>query len=366
MSNNFIARQNAKQVQPPEDWPVDELEPVTACPVCGAHNRSALYTDLTDRVFHCAPGTWSIFRCSGCGSAYLSPRPTVGSIGRAYLQYHTHTEPESSASLTPQKILIGHLRFALRNGYINRRYGYNMQPSTILGYYLAPLFPSRKFAEDRWLRHLHIVRPNPNLLDVGCGNGTFLLQMQALGWNVQGVDPDPNAVAYARQAGVSVHQGTLPEITFPENNFDAITLSHVVEHLHDLEDNIRVCYRILRPGGVLWIATPNLNSIGHHLFGKFWIALDPPRHLTLFTPDSLKKLIKSASFEVSERPLTSANWITYLIFQQSHALLKGGDPINYPTPLPLSYKLKATYANLKAWLHPELSEELVLLAWKPK
>src|ERR1700730_4983745 len=68
----------------PESWPAEELEAVDRCPLCGCADRIALHLDLTDRVFFCAPGTWSLYRCGGCEGAYLDPRPTSESIARAY------------------------------------------------------------------------------------------------------------------------------------------------------------------------------------------------------------------------------------------------------------------------------------------
>jgi hypothetical protein len=73
----------------PQSWPVEDLEAVERCPLCGGTDRTVLYRDLTDGRF-CAPGTWALHRCLGCESGYLDPRPTADAIGRAYRSYHTH------------------------------------------------------------------------------------------------------------------------------------------------------------------------------------------------------------------------------------------------------------------------------------
>jgi SAM-dependent methyltransferase len=258
------------------------------------------------------------------------------------------------------------LRLALRNGYINKRYGYHLKPANILGYYLAQFFPARRFNEDRWLRHQYYPRRDPTLLDVGCGNGSYLIQMKSLGWIVEGVDPDPEAVEITKQMGITVHLGTLSDVALPESYFDAITFSHVIEHLHDPKISLEKCFRILRPGGLMWIATPNLKANGHRIFSKHWIGLDPPRHITLFTPDSLINLIRRVGFNISSNPANTTNWITDIFFIGSNAIALGEDPFHNPPLLTQELRWKARIANWHAWVNPELSEELILLAWKPK
>lgn len=349
-------------MRPTAGWPVDKLEYVSSCPVCGDRSRSKLYADLTDRLLYGAPGTWSLYKCLGCGSVYLDPRPTAESIRLAYKHYYTHNP--TSFTTKPSKLPLANLRLSLRNGYINKRYGYHLKPASVLGYFLAPLFPTRKFQEDRWLRHLSYPRQNPNLLDVGCSNGSFLLQMQSLGWLVQGIDPDPNAVTFAKQAGIYVFQGTLADIKLQENYFDAITINHVIEHIHNPISTLQACYLSLRPGGFLWIATPNLNAFGHRKFGEHWRGLEPPRHLVLFTPNSLKSLIERVGFGVTSGFLPTAAWITEMMFSSSHLIARGINPNNTKT-ISFGLRWKARLHNIWTWLHPELSEELILLAKKP-
>jgi predicted SAM-dependent methyltransferase len=187
--------------------------------------------------------------------------------------------------------------------------------------------------------------------------------MRRLGWNVEGVEPDPVAVASARDAGLSVLEGTLSTIEYPANHFDAITMSHVIEHLHDPLAALRECYRILRPGGVLWVATPNLGSYGHKLFGRDWRGLEPPRHLGIFTRESLKAGLKETGFEVSGQPRVS--YSTHYIFQASAAIARGTDPINSQPPLPRHLRLRALIAELRSWLLPSRAEEVMLLSRKP-
>ncbi len=141
--------------------------------------------------------------------------------------------------------------------------------------------------------------PGGELLDVGCGGGAQLVQMRSLGWRVVGVDPDERAVAMAtRDHGLDVRRGTLEEQRFPSDRFDAVILSHVIEHVHDPMDLLRECGRVLKPGGRLVVVTPNAASLGHRRLRASWIGLQPPRHLYLFACATLRRLAERAGLSV--------------------------------------------------------------------
>src|SRR5262249_55008638 len=153
-------------------------------------------------------------------------------------------------------------RRELRNGYMNARYGYSFAPASGAGRILLPLFPRRRESADWSCRHL---RKGTALLDVGCGNGEMLARMARAGRTVDGGEPDPVAAQVARDAGIPVTVAPLEEADLAPNHFDAVTMSHVLEHLHDPAAALANCRRALAPGGHLWIATPNLGSAGHEL-----------------------------------------------------------------------------------------------------
>jgi 2-polyprenyl-3-methyl-5-hydroxy-6-metoxy-1,4-benzoquinol methylase len=266
-------------------WPSDGLETVKACPVCGSETRELLYSGLTDRVFFCAPGTWTLYRCLPCRAAYLDPRPTPDSIRLAYRNYFTH-EPPPLAPVRPQTRL-GRIKATLRNDYLRSRYGINLGASMPMGRLAVYLAIRRRPNLDRAVRHLKSPAPGARLLDVGCGNGGFLITAQQLGWEAWGIEPDRDAVTAARAAGLRVEHGGLPTTDLPDAHFDVVTMNHVLEHLHDPVSALREVRRVLKPGGMLWLATPNLDSIGRRCYAAAWRGLEPPRHLVLFTISSL-------------------------------------------------------------------------------
>jgi SAM-dependent methyltransferase len=345
----------------PQRWPVEDLEAVERCPLCGGAARTLLYGDLTDGVFFTAPGRWVLHRCLGCESAYLDPRPTAEAIGRAYRSYYTH---EPLRELVPARSVVKHLKRALRNGYLNARYNFDLHPALSWARYAMTFLPSIRLRFDRMARHLPIERRGARILDVGCGNGAFVRDATSWGWNAEGLDPDPNAAAFGRQFGVRIVTGGLQQNKYPDQFFAGVTLDHSIEHLHSPIAALREVYRILEPGGAIWIATPNLNSIGHGWFDADWIGLDPPRHLILFTQDALISALRLTGFEEIERKRVP--FAARFYFTSSYRVALGEDQLAVDgSRLPLAWRWRATIADWQAFLRPRLSEELIVVARRP-
>jgi 2-polyprenyl-3-methyl-5-hydroxy-6-metoxy-1,4-benzoquinol methylase len=269
-------------------------EPRPACPVCGTPGPVA-FAGLRDRLYD-APGAWDLRRCDGaaCGAFWLDPCPTAESLPLAYEHYYTHA---GAAAADPvgrvddwitRKILSATTSYALPSSRAGR----------VAGRLLAKIGP----LEESALASILWLAPSERgaLLDVGCGAGNFLQKMSGLGWSVQGVEPDPAAAHTARARGLSVATGTLEDAAFPDGRFDVVTLNHVIEHLRDPLATLRECARVLAPGGRVLVVTPNAASDGARTFGGSWMAWDPPRHLVVFTPGSLDRLMRAAGFPAIE------------------------------------------------------------------
>ena len=142
-------------------------------------------------------------------------------------------------------------------------------------------------------------QPGGRLLDLGCGSGDFLALAKQLGWQVRGLEPDPSAAAVVRAAEIPVEIGTVDSADYPEGHFDAITLSHVLEHFLDPVAAISRIARWLKPGGTLVTITPNPCSTVAELFGPYWYSLDAPRHLVLPSPGAVQKLMESATLRAA-------------------------------------------------------------------
>ncbi|MGH9127850.1 MAG: class I SAM-dependent methyltransferase [Acidimicrobiales bacterium] len=332
-------------------WPADGLEAVHACPLCAASRGPIIHHQLQDLVNQ-APGSWEMRGCGTCGCAYLDPRPTVSSIGLAYATYATHAATEH-----PDRVIgmAGMARRALKNGYLAHRHGYDLSPCWPVGSPLLAVVPGAARRASRFVRHLDHPPPGASLLDVGCGNGSFLLSMRQVGWRIQGTEPDSVAAARAAAAGVPVVAGLLEEGMFQSASFDVVTLNHVLEHLHDPVATLRICRALLKPTGHCWVATPNLCSEGHRRYGRAWRGLEPPRHLVVFAPASLDLAFASAGFGTRSRLPAG--------LEARHLFLSSEQIAGRPAGRRRQAVAASMTAELRAWRDPDRAEELVVAAW---
>ncbi len=293
--------------------------------------------------------------CRSCSCTYLNPRPTLETVSRAYANYYTHHPPRLTTVAPARR---GWLRKALKNGYLKRRFGYDLSPALSTGSYVLEVIPGIAPLASRYVRDLTRPEVQAKLLDIGCGNGQFLFDMRSLGWDVQGQEVDPEAAALGASVGVPIFLGTLEEAGFAEGSFDVITLSHLIEHVHDPIGLLERCYSLLKPGGLVWVATPNLQADGHHTFGLYWRGLEPPRHLVMFTPGGLEQALSRRFTDVTRIP--PPMHATMMLFRASILIVQaaGGRITGWRTRMAL--------AALRMAVNPDYSEELVFTARRPR
>jgi SAM-dependent methyltransferase len=148
------------------------------------------------------------------------------------------------------------------------------------------------------------------LLDFGCGNGTFLRRMKAIGWTCTGLDFSAEAVAAVRAGGIAALQGTLPHPELAPGSFDVIAMRHALEHVPEPRAVLAAAMDLLVPGGRLVITVPHFNSWEREVFGDAAMTLDLPRHLLHFTTGTLQNLLESCGFETIQIYQHSRkNWI---------------------------------------------------------
>ena len=129
------------------------------------------------------------------------------------------------------------------------------------------------------------------LLDVGAGTGDFLLASKRAGWEVKGVEVNEKAKALAREKGIKIENNIE---AYAGNQFDVITLWHVLEHLPNLEQSIKNIESLVKPGGILIVAVPNFKSYDAKYYKNYWAAYDAPRHLWHFSSNSIPILFSES------------------------------------------------------------------------
>jgi len=345
------------------DWPRGGLEPVDHCPVCGSSARSPVYECLVDHAFGVAPGSWVLVGCTECGTRYLDPRPTQETIGLAYAKYYTH-----QAGSTASGGFFGRLRRGVANSYLNGRFGLNRPDALFGGHALAYLLPRlRGYLNVTFGRHLPAPAADARrLLDVGCGNGEFLLCAAAMGWDAQGIDVDAQAVAAARQAGCRARQASVQDLVAGGERFHHIVMSHVIEHVPDPVGMLHQCLQLLEPGGRLWLETPNVDATGHKVFGGAWRGLEPPRHLVLFNRASLAAALVRAGFEQVQ--FKSHPAVALFMWAESRRIQRLMSPADRPVRArPLSQRMfGAAIADYVSIIRPGSSEFITCVARRPE
>lgn len=285
-----------------------QTRPRSTCPICGSVG-SPLYRELTDQLFS-APGTWNMSQCSnpGCGTLWLDPVPVDADLPKLYTGYYTH----QASSPNPARNLLGRIFDRVRASYLHARYGYaplsSIWINKLMGL-IAYVHPAWKDGVEASVFHLPAQRGG-RLLEVGCGSGATLQSMEKKGWQVTGLDFDEGAVRNARSKGLDVRQGQLSAQYFPDESFDAVVMSHVIEHVPLTAELLAECRRILKKGGVLVALTPNADSWVHKRYGKHWRGLEVPRHLQIFTSRSLASVAGRAGYAFVEA-FTSMNGYVY-------------------------------------------------------
>lgn len=240
-----------------ENLKVGSLETVN-CPVCGSPHFHEII-QAPDR-FSVEQGVkFSIVGCDVCGFRFLNPRPEAAEMSA----YYTNADYQPFISAQAKQKMWDRL------------------------YRLV-----RVFALTRKRKTIEKLKQPGRLLDVGCGTGEFLFEMQQHGWEVEGIEPDEAAVKYAREhLGLQVKVGGEKELAGVEKQYDVLTLWHVLEHVSSPQKLLAHCENLLAEGGLLLVAVPNIASLDAAFYGPLWVALDAPRHLSHFTPGVMQRLL---------------------------------------------------------------------------
>ena len=207
-------------------------------------------------------------KCADCGLVQINPQPVAESVksryGDNYLAYELENE---NNFLVLQQLGLADAGFYEMEAELMARAGGDGTPDA------------------------------PRVLDVGCATGALLAFLRERGWRTMGAEISP-AAEYARDArGLDVRSLAVEDCHFPDGFFDAVLASHLIEHLNRPREFLREANRILRPGGRLFLTTPNIDGFQAGIFGSRWrgAIFD---HLYLFSIRTLKAMLKAENFAV--------------------------------------------------------------------
>ncbi|WP_066529732.1 bifunctional 2-polyprenyl-6-hydroxyphenol methylase/3-demethylubiquinol 3-O-methyltransferase UbiG [Erythrobacter sp. CCH5-A1] len=282
----------------PDEDQNEDIEICSHCLYCGSAESFDATLLVRDEFFGADSGTFEIQRCASCESLWLKNRPVGSRLLSAYANYYTHTPEDADGGAVSRArtwIKSSYLRSQLVRpaGLIDRLVA---RAVALVGYDTSGLDKSMRF----------VPAPPATILDYGCGNGHFLLRLQALDYELHGAEYDPHLLGKLSQAGIAIHDvATLTDDRW-DRAFDHITLSHVLEHV---PDPIALLHRLkgwLKPGGGLYIDLPNADATGLTIFGPYWRGLEAPRHFSLPTRNALVRAVESAGLVVERQHIDQA------------------------------------------------------------
>lgn len=249
----------------------------TSCPVCDGKKVLPEQPVFDDRYGY--PEEFQLGRCTNCSHRMTLPRLSEADLPFLYGTYYPRK------SLTPESVQEQAMSVKKRfSGLLRWWMGTDNQ-----GQYK--------------------VRPGQKVLDIGCGSGVSLLEIEVLGGTAWGIEADPNVQSLARALGLRIHSGNLDDRPFPDECFDLIILNQVIEHIPEPMHILKNMAKRLAAGGRVVLVFPNRDSWWCRVSGIRWINWHVPYHLHHFNLDGFKKLAERSGFRmVKSRTITPNLW----------------------------------------------------------
>ena len=238
----------------------------TICPLCGLSMQRCYKGMFDDR--YGMPELYDILMCSACELAQTSPSLCEEDLPAVYGTYY------------PRK---------------------NLDIGALPGHLEDPISPIGRF--KIWMKGIgnqghYFARAGMTVLDYGCGTGTSLLELRAMGADGYGIEVDPNVKEIAERLDLKIQIGSFAEVPWPGIKFDLISLNQVIEHIPDPKRLLRMLKPCLKEGGVVVLSFPNLASLYRRLCGRSWINWHVPYHIHHFSRNAFSRLCKQEGWSV--------------------------------------------------------------------
>ena len=235
-----------------------------SCPNCGSNKISLA---LSPKDYTVSGEVFEVWECKDCSQRFTQNVPGKENIG-AYYQSQDYISHSDTS-----KGLVNTLYHKVRK---------------------------RTLVQKRNLIENITGEKKGNILDVGAGTGAFLNTMKIANWKGIGLEPDKNAREKAKELYGIILEDIEKIYSLPPHSFDAITMWHVLEHVHDLHEYVDQLKKLLSSTGKFFIAVPNYTSHDAKIYKEFWAAYDVPRHLYHFSPKAMKNLLNAHGFNIEK------------------------------------------------------------------
>lgn len=287
------------------------------CFICSNTTWENLFSS-EDRLYHIS-GSFQVAACTKCGLWRLEPALREKDIRKYYPKTYYSYKKGAKPGIFWQ----------LRSFSIATSTSSNILHKLLRVFVKIPAIPS--------------FITGGKILDIGCGSGETLRQLKDIGWDVYGVDIDRKAINIAHGLGLlHVKFGTYRDIKdYPDNFFDCIRLYHVIEHLDNPSECLKLAYKKLKAGGEIIIGTPNGGSFIAQTARQYWYNLDSPRHRFIFSKKTLTSILDKLRFRNIKTSYASAGGLVGSIQYFLNTILKTNmDLINRPILILLFYPLE--------------------------
>jgi 2-polyprenyl-3-methyl-5-hydroxy-6-metoxy-1,4-benzoquinol methylase len=226
------------------------------CNLCGSDDRQP----------YCPENGLGLVQCLNCGFVYVSPRPDAKELYALYGETYFHNADSGVVGYT---------------NYIHDE-------------------PNIRRTAQRRMKHLENYIQPGKLLDVGCATGFFMDEARKLGWTVEGLDVSSFGVDYAHEHfGLNTRHGTLTDLDFAADSYDMVTMWDVIEHVPDPTAYVKRAAELIRKGGLISLATPDVDSLPARLAGRRWVGFKlSEEHVYYFSVQTLTRMLNDAGFEV--------------------------------------------------------------------
>lgn len=259
---------------------------IKQCNLCGKSLFKRILNSIPSDYPDKLPQSFNMEKCISCGLVFLNPKPSKEDLN---LIYQPNYYPQNWQTKYAKTMLY-------KSNKEKVFYFLKKNPFQLINKVLRRIFSERS----------HFLEDKSRLLDIGCGNGVFLLDIaravKKRGYKMKlyGVDIIVPKNSIFKDYNINLIREGLEKTNFPDNYFHFITGHHVIEHFNNPLNVFKNIYRITKPKGIIALEAPNINSFSFKFFKKYWVGIAIPSHLYYFSTETIKQYAQKTGFKVKK------------------------------------------------------------------